>query len=641
MSLLFPELEGGQAAGTEPLALPAPETPAAVADARETVLVGGPWSAAKFSQLLGLPGPFTAEGGCRVGAARAFSDGRIELDLTGGGIPARTLWFRPKAGAGTPDAEAGFEIGTQGEADHDGLRMILGQAGHRLRHLDLRQLRKVLLVDPAKRLEFSAPAGPPQGGAERHPGPDEGKDPKDMLKSLVQVYGSSESWYNFFADKEQQRNFCFNFAGSVLRIGHEDLECHYATPPVGDGSVSFFNYPRVHERHNPAEQDPGKASERPAENTAGPELLSDLQDLDIIKGGAKKLDRLLDGIAERENKPDMVIVRATCVPIVIGDDMEGSVERFKGKSDVPIVFLDNIANQFATPFRETFAKLRDDPGFQNPEKRPGSVNLVGFPRVAEMAPLLSFLEDELGIAINCRVVPEVDLKAMKRFKAADLSVMFDTELYARTYQDVFEGIDLRSIRPPAPYGVAGTRRWLGEIAAAVGRESGFEAAWDGRYSRVAERWESLKREAGGYRLGYVVDGERIRMLTDPRKATGIPMVAMLKEMGFAVDFLVFVGDKPRPEAHKALESASERHRVTTFRTPAELESLLKASDAQAFYSEVFFDRRLTRCGKSQFSVQMFQMGLEGAVATLDRLLSVCRMPFYRKYGTFLGQAFPA
>jgi nitrogenase molybdenum-iron protein alpha chain len=632
MSRLFPELEGGA-----PAAAPLPELPS------DGTVVGGTWSASKFDQLFGLPGPLTADGGCRVREARATPDGKLALDMEGGGLPRKTLVaFPAPSGGGVPD----FELRWQDEPDHDAQNLILGQAAHRLRQVGLAQLLKVLLADPAKRVNSHGSAPRPEAGRPakqdgRPKGPDDDDPtPKDMRKSLVQSYGSGEAWYNFFADREQQRNFCFNFAGSVVTIGHEDLECHYATPNIGDGTVSFFNYPRVHERHSAQEQKSnGEPAGPPQKLSKDPSyLISDLQDLDIIKGGAQKLDRVLDGIAEREEKPDMVIMRSTCVPIVIGDDMEGSVERFKQKSDVPIVFLDNIADQFATPFRETFNKLKNDPEFQNPVKIPGSVNLVGFPKLAEMGLLISFLE-QLGVKVNCRVVPEVDLKAMKRYRAADVAVLFDTELYKRTYDDVIGGIDLKTIRPAAPYGVEGTRRWLLEVATAVGLEKRFDEAWAKHSAGLESEWKALRKEASGYRLGFVVDSERIKMLTDPRKSTGVPMVSILKEMGFGVDFLLFVGDKESPKDYRKLESRSEKGTITTFSTPEQLEKLLRKSPAQGFYSEVFFDSRLTRCGKAQFSVNFFEMGYGGAVASLKRLLEACRMPFYRKYGAYLGRAF--
>lgn len=643
MSKLFPELEGDLAPETAPFTLPEAER------AGEKIVIGGSWSSNKYEQLMGLPGPFKKDGGCRVLGAKAFSDGRIEIEVSGGGFARKVVWFLPRKAQKA--GEDFFDVGCPGSSADELLKKLMGQIAVRLSKVSLAALRKVVLVDPEKKIETVArKSGPnvgpnvgPSNGANggNGPGPDEVMDgnhhePKDMLKSLVQAYDSREAWFNFFADKEQERNFCHNISGSMVTIGHEDLECHYATPKMGDGTVSFFNYPRVHTSANPMAEN--------AEDRVGPKsesgdsyLISDLQDLDIIKGGAQKLDRLLDTVIERETKPDMVIMRATCVPIVIGDDMEGSVDRFRAKSDIPIVYLDNIGDQFATPFRETFRRVKDDPEFKNPVKKPGSINLIGFPKITEIASLISFLE-RINITINCRMLPEIELNVMKRYRAAELAVLYDTVRYDKAYAEVIGDIDLKSLRLAPPYGMAGSKRWLAEIARTLGREDGFEETWTGTYGQVEADWDELKKQTAGMTLGFVIDSEKLKKLLEPRLMTGVPILAMLKEMGFALEFLFYDDGKDR----QALEAmALGKNKVAAFSTPEELESRLKSSQAQAFYSEVFFDRRLTRSGKAQFSVQQFQLGPDGAVATLKRLLSVCRIPFYRKYGNYLGEAFPA
>ena len=651
MSRLFPELEGG--AAPVPVAAPAaapvaaaPAAPAAprapTSGVRVRTLVGGDWSLQKYEQLLNLPGPFVTDndGGCRIINAKAFQDAHLELDVAGGGVPVKTLWFWPKGRIPTPVGTGeDFDIGCKGDTSDARVQLLLMHLVRRLSKLKLQMLLKVLMLDAGKRIEEVAGAAVTTGGMAGET-PDASGDPVDLLKSLVQVWGSSQAWYNFFADKEQQRNFCHNLTGSIVTIGHEDLECHYATPPVGDGTVSFFNYPRIHERYLAEGEDEVK-SEEPGFTANNPGyMISDLHDLDIIKGGAKKLDRLLDTILAREQKPDMVIMRATCVPIVIGDDMEGSVERFKKKSSLPIIYLDNIADQFATPFRDTFRKVKDDPEFKDPVKRPGSINLLGFPKHAEMAGLIGFLK-QLDITVNCRMLPEIDVKVMKRYRAAEVAVLFDTLLYDRTYSDVIGDIDLPTIRPMAPYGVAGTKRWLRTIAEAVGRADNFEATWESVYGEKEKQFEALKKSVAGYGLGFVVDSERILMLSEPRRLTGIPMIEMLDEMGFGLDFLFFAPSAAAESGSAALtELRAQGRRTAVFRERDELEQQLRAAHAQAFYSENFFDRRLTRSGKGQFSVNLIQMGVEGAIETLQQLLAVCRMPFYRKYAGYLGQPFP-
>ena len=63
--------------------------------------------------------------------------------------------------------------------------------------------------------------------------------------------------------------------------------------------------------------------------------------------------------------------------------------------------------------------------------------------------------------------------------------------------------------------------------------------------------------------------------------------------------------------------------------------LLADGPFQAVYSDHHFDRRLSSAGKAQFSLQEFEKGLAGAVRTGQRLLRICRLPFYRRYARYL------
>ena len=123
---------------------------------------------------------------------------------------------------------------------------------------------------------------------------------------------------------------------------------------------------------------------------------------------------------------------------------------------------------------------------------------------------------------------------------------------------------------------------------------------------------------------------------------GIPVLDVLREMGFGIDLLVRAASGKDEDARKLVGPlAAEGDRISAFATPADLGRLLRESEAQAFYSEVFFDRRLTRSGKGQFSTQVFQIGIDGATAAIRQLISICRTPFYRKYAGYLGSAFHA
>ena len=84
----------------------------------------------------------------------------------------------------------------------------------------------------------------------------------------------------------------------------------------------------------------------------------------------------------------------------------------------------------------------------------------------------------------------------------------------------------------------------------------------------------------------------------------------------------------------------DRGPLKGFKTPAELERLLGEGAFDAVYSEYFFDERLSRAGKARFSLSVFEPGLRGAIASLERLLAAGRWKFYRRYAAALGEARP-
>jgi len=47
---------------------------------------------------------------------------------------------------------------------------------------------------------------------------------------------------------------------------------------------------------------------------------------------------------------------------------------------------------------------------------------------------------------------------------------------------------------------------------------------------------------------------------------------------------------------------------------------------------------LSSTGKSRFTLQHFEVGLPGAIRTVERLVRICETPFYRRYRRHLGRS---
>jgi hypothetical protein len=313
--------------------------------------------------------------------------------------------------------------------------------------------------------------------------------------------------------------------------------------------------------------------------------------------------------------------------------MTEAMARFERRTGIPTAYLDNLADEDASVLSSLLARLRWEPEFQEATERAGRINLVGYPDVAGMDRLVGLLE-ELGVVVNARLVPAVKLADLRRYTWAELQVLFDSQLYRTTFEQLLGDVDIRSLRPSAPFGVAGSRAWLEAVSSALGKQEGLEELWRQAWEPLAERWTRLCAGARAERLGFVVDRRSATGLLSPNQGSGVPVLALLEEMGFALEFLCWAGEGD--DWQDALPGARR-----AFADAAELEAGLRASAATAFYSELTFDRRLSRTGKARFSVADFELGLEGALVTLERLLHLCRTPFHRRYGAYLGRPFPA
>jgi hypothetical protein len=478
------------------------------------------------------------------------------------------------------------------------------------------------------RAAAGAPIGEEPGGAghweQDSSGDTRGQAPADGARlgeienedSFVFSYASPSAWRNFFEGQEIYRGACGGIEGNVLMVHHTEIECHASTVPLRDGTMNFFNYVR---------SEPGAPGQ-------GAFLMTDLDDRDVIKGGSNKLDRILDGVAKSALRPDMILVQSSCVPIVTGDDVDASIDKLRKKVRVPVLNLDNSSDPSAELVRLAMA----EPGFFTAEKRPGSINLVGLPTLPGHAELFEALAD-CEITLNCRLLPSVDLGSFRRYLAAELQVHYCWDWQSPACRELIAKIPLPAIEPPPPFGLEGSRAWLAAVAGALGRGERFEQVWADRCAPVRAEWEALCAEARGYRLGFIVDDRSLEKIADPRRLMGIPVLDVLREMGFGLDVLAYRA--PGAAAPRSPLLALPGVALLPFASRAELEEQLRSSEAVAFYSELHFDRRLSRTGKNLFSMKDFEMGPRGALRMARRLLARCRLPFFRSYSSYLGDPF--
>ena len=501
-----------------------------------------------------------------------------------------------------------------------------------------------------------APSSPPPAPRAPEPRPDLEHDMAWQAKLWEgnpgmnsQVWGAEDQWRRFYCDFETRRNVRMSLEGGtpLVNVWHQDLESNYSTPNFEDRSLpAFYKFPWPRSERDmddgPRDDGPrggrnGKKGRKGAKGPRGmkPEerddgafgnIMTNIKDLDVIHGGGRKLDEAIgEAVKNAKGRAEAIVVHSTCIPTVIGDDAEAVVKRWQAKTKVPIVFMNHAESgcQELDVCLVLFKRMQQDPSFARIGRRARAVNLVGFPSGPALKELIGLLR-EIGVSVNACVMPALSLDVARRYLAAEVQILYPNAAYDATYKEYFEPMPIRTLRPDAPYGFDGTRKWLESAAAEFGLKSKVRAVHARAAKALAADWDEGRREAAGQGVAFVVDAYHVGRLADPSLTWGIPVLRFLREMGFGVEILCH-GRARKGAAH-----------FSSFDTPEELAALLKDERFQAVYSEYAYDSRLARAGKAQFSLEDFEMGLGGAARTLRKLGGVCRWPFQRRYARYMG-----
>ena len=472
-------------------------------------------------------------------------------------------------------------------------------------------------------------------GAAMPPAVDESKRPQ----SLLDTWGAGDSYADFFATGEIARSQLDSiFSSKLFRyVQHCDAECLQVNPHNVIPTVTLVNFPWDDRLRRPFGPVP-----REAGGDADAMVTTDLTEDDVIFGNPEKLRRVLDYAVSRPDPADRAIFFSnTCVPAVIGDDVESLVRQVQKRSGRRIFYLTVTPRSMTTVFEDLLVKRRLAAEQSAGAPEPNAVNLIGFPAsraVDELAELLRLAD----ISVNVRLLPEILTESVDRLPHAALNVVCEN----RTWKHLVDQLTFESRTPhvtlPAPYGFERTRAWLQQIADALSLEVDVDGAWQRHVDAQQAAWESLQQRARGRRVGIVVREAETYFLTTPGVTWGVPLLGVLEEMGFGIDLLMKVEDKKTANENarqlRATFAHPDRHTVLAFDSFAFLRHRLRESTSDAFLSYQFFDWRLTEAGKAAFNLQHFEMGAPGAVRTLERLLGVCGTEFYRRYGKYLGRS---
>jgi nitrogenase molybdenum-cofactor synthesis protein NifE len=271
--------------------------------------------------------------------------------------------------------------------------------------------------------------------------------------------------------------------------------------------------------------------------TSGPRLYrtsftTDMSELDIVHGGEKRLYRAIRQIAERY-RPAAVFVYVTCVPSLIGDDVEAVCRAASERLGLPVIPVDapgfagskNLGNKLAGQ-----VLLDRVVGTREPERTTlCDINIIGEYNVAgEMWQVLP-LFDRLGIRILASITGDARFHEIACAHRARLNMVVCSQAmvsFARAFRErygtpYFEG---------SFYGISDTSDALREIARQL-VEQGAPAELRVRTEAlIAAEERAAWRRLAPYRER--LKGKRVLLYTGGVKSWSV--VSALQEIGMTV-----------------------------------------------------------------------------------------------------------
>ena len=279
--------------------------------------------------------------------------------------------------------------------------------------------------------------------------------------------------------------------------------------------------------------------------TSGPDLFrigmtTDLTEQDIIMGRAEK--RLFHSIrqAVETYAPPAVFVYNTCVPALIGDDLDAVCKAAAERFNTPVVPVDcagfygtkNLGNRIAgeAMLKHVVGTREPDPlpaGCERPGIKVHDVNLIGEYNIAGEFWYVLPLLDELGLRVLCTLSGDARYREVQTMHRAEANMMVCSKAMinvARKLQERygtpwFEG---------SFYGITDTSQALRDFARMIGDEdliARTEAVIEREEARVRAALEPWRERLTGKRVLLYTGGVKSWSVISALQDLGMKVVA--------------------------------------------------------------------------------------------------------------------
>ena len=462
--------------------------------------------------------------------------------------------------------------------------------------------------------------------------------------------------YYFFWGRRESKHLFFSYGLYNTRIGgrlfvqyeskysyiqHRDYECRM----MGEHQ-NKIHHNSVLDISNLSYSEPCKKSKYGNINKNKSSMLdtseSVLYDEDLINGGNKNLINLIEKIHSKNPKED-IYINCCCTPLIIGDDINGIARRLSSEKKCIIASnrvgdtidgKDSPKDNFLLKYKNSISEYKQ----KRVQKSPNYANLVGFPEGKILDELIAMLS-KVGLKYNSHLIPKISENRVLESLKAELNVLYPNENYKNINSEFFEQLPTSFLYVPPPFGFKRTFEWISRIAEFFGIRINDNHEWRLYYGSLFDKFEKLRILAKNHTIGLVLSKYDVERVVDESKSfESIPLLPLLEDMGFNLSILIY---SERNEfislKSKLYEKIDIKHEIKYCVDSDEIGFWLSRKDIDIIYSDYAFDERISRSGKNRFSISIgFEMGFEGAIRNINKVLKIASHKFNKKNNAFFS-----
>jgi len=235
-------------------------------------------------------------------------------------------------------------------------------------------------------------------------------------------------------------------------------------------------------------------------------LCTDLDDHSSIFGGVKKLRELIESRIAKGSKT--VFVLTTCVPGIIGDDVDGAceaVQREHPGTTVAAFEVDGILNGPGIYAREIALKKLCSLAYKDVEADPRYVNIIGYGDTPDKTMLRADdtfrIIEGLGLKTNCRFLDDITFEEFRNIRRGSVNLSWGYSVPLRHVCKTLEKeLGIPYYPEPMPVGLGQTLKWIEEFGSSRGvpedvrnaLADSFRRDFEGFREKYAGRFAGLK-----------------------------------------------------------------------------------------------------------------------------------------------------